>query len=414
MNNALVVDPSISGVSGDMLVAMLVDLGGDVKLLNDVVESLEKLPHVREFRVTIEDVLRSNVKAKWLKIAASEVRDDHVVGRDLIKWMDQVINDLGLEGRLRDLAFNVLNKLLKYESLIHNSTPHDVRLHEIGSADTIFDIVATIALMNDLGLINGATYSLPVAVGGGTVKGGHGLMPCPAYLTLEILKESNYYLVGGPIDEELTTPTGAALLTTLFKPIRYLPLMKVRKVGYGAGSKAFKGISNVLRGILGCVDDLNPLDYEEIYVIECNVDDVTGEILGHAINRMIELGALDASVISALGKKGRPSYIVKALSREETISELVKYMISELGTLGVRVFKVGRYVVPYRELRELSVVVDGREFKVRVKVSKDSDGRVIRVKPEFSDLESISKSLGIPVNDVIKCFLRQYSNLNLS
>lgn len=412
MSKALVVDPSISGVSGDMLVAMLIDLSGNIKLLNEVTTTLEKLPHVREFSVVVEDVLRNNVRAKGLKITASEVRDDHVVGRDLIRWMDQVTNDLGLEGRLRDLAFNVLNTLLKYESLIHNSTPHDVHLHEVGSADTIFDIVTTIVLMNDLGLINGVTYSLPVAVGGGIIRGVHGLMPCPAYLTLEILRKGNYYLVGGPIDEELTTPTGAALLTTLFKPIRYLPLMKVDKVGYGAGNKEFKGVPNILRGILGYVDDLSSLSYEEVYVIECNVDDVTGEVLGHAINRIIELGALDASVISALGKKGRPSYIVRTLSKEETVSELVKYMISELGTLGVRVFKVGRYVVPDREIRELSVVVDGREYKVRVKVSKDNDGRIIRVKPEFSDLERISKSLGIPVNDVIKYFLRQYSNLS--
>jgi len=405
VSKVLVVDPTLAGVSGDMLVAALLDLNGKKSLLDELSRSLSRLPQVREFNVVVEERNVSGFKAKYVRLSVSEVRDA-VIGKDLINYLERVGSDLSLSEDVMRLAKDVLINILKVEALIHNSTVYDVHLHEVGSIDTLFDILATIILLNDLGLLNSRKYSLPVAVGGGLVRTEHGLIPSPAYVTLEILKSRNYYVFGGPIDDELTTPTGAALLVTLFEPVKYLPLMKVERVGYGCGSKVFKELPNILRVVLGTSDELNMLSYDEVYVLETNVDDVTGEVLGYTVEKLLSLGALDVVIIPTTTKKGRPGHIVKVICREELVPELTKYLIEGLGTLGVRVLRTSRYVVPRREVKELSISSGGREFKVRVKVCMDNQGNIVKVKPEFDDLKKVSEELGVPISKLVSDVLK--------
>lgn len=405
MSKVLVVDPTLAGVSGDMLVAALLDLNGKKSLLDELSRSLSRLPQVREFNVVVEERNVSGFKAKYVRLSVSEVRDA-VIGKDLINYLERVGSDLSLSEDVMRLAKDVLINILKVEALIHNSTVYDVHLHEVGSIDTLFDILATIILLNDLGLLNSRKYSLPVAVGGGLVRTEHGLIPSPAYVTLEILKSRNYYVFGGPIDDELTTPTGAALLVTLFEPVKYLPLMKVERVGYGCGSKVFKELPNILRVVLGTSDELNMLSYDEVYVLETNVDDVTGEVLGYTVEKLLSLGALDVVIIPTTTKKGRPGHIVKVICREELVPELTKYLIEGLGTLGVRVLRTSRYVVPRREVKELSISSGGKEFKVRVKVCMDNQGNIVKVKPEFDDLKKVSEELGVPISKLVSEVLK--------
>jgi len=405
VSKVLVVDPTLAGVSGDMLVAALLDLNGKKSLLDELSRSLSRLPQVREFNVVVEERNVSGFKAKYVRLSVSEVRDA-VIGKDLINYLERVGSDLSLSEDVMRLAKDVLINILKVEALIHNSTVYDVHLHEVGSIDTLFDILATIILLNDLGLLNSRKYSLPVAVGGGLVRTEHGLIPSPAYVTLEILKSRNYYVFGGPIDDELTTPTGAALLVTLFEPVKYLPLMKVERVGYGCGSKVFKELPNILRVVLGTSDELNMLSYDEVYVLETNVDDVTGEVLGYTVEKLLSLGALDVVIIPTTTKKGRPGHIVKVICREELVPELTKYLIEGLGTLGVRVLRTSRYVVPRREVKELSISSGGREFKVRVKVCMDNQGNIVKVKPEFDDLKRVAEELGVPISKLVSEVLK--------
>jgi len=405
VSKVLVVDPTLAGVSGDMLVAALLDLNGKKSLLDELSRSLSRLPQVREFNVVVEERNVSGFKAKYVRLSVSEVRDA-VIGKDLINYLERVGSDLSLSEDVMRLAKDVLINILKVEALIHNSTVYDVHLHEVGSIDTLFDILATIILLNDLGLLNSRKYSLPVAVGGGLVRTEHGLIPSPAYVTLEILKSRNYYVFGGPIDDELTTPTGAALLVTLFEPVKYLPLMKVERVGYGCGSKVFKELPNILRVVLGTSDELNMLSYDEVYVLETNVDDVTGEVLGYTVEKLLSLGALDVVIIPTTTKKGRPGHIVKVICREELVPELTKYLIEGLGTLGVRVLRTSRYVVPRREVKELSISSGGKEFKVRVKVCMDNQGNIVKVKPEFDDLKKVSEELGVPISKLVSEVLK--------
>ncbi|MEM1983248.1 MAG: nickel pincer cofactor biosynthesis protein LarC [Sulfolobales archaeon] len=406
MGKFLVLDPTVSGVSGDMLVSALIDLGGNPKILGDVSSAISKLPHVKDFRVSVGEGVRKGIRGKLLRVYLNEL-PTHVRGGEILNWFEGVANDLGLEGGLRNAARDTLITLLSGEALIHNSTPYEVHLHEVGSVDTLFDVVAFTLLLNDLKLYGVSRYSLPVAVGGGLVSTEHGVIPSPAYITLELLKSRNYYLVGGPVGAELTTPTGAAILTTFFKPIKYLPLMKVVRVGYGCGSKEFKEVPNVVRVILGDLDMYpDDLAYDEVYLLESNVDDVTGEVIGYSLERFMSLGALDVSVIPVTTKKGRPGYVVRVLSDEEHVQDLVSAMVRELGTLGVRISKTSRCVVPHRELRDLRVNV-GKEFIIRVKVCRDGKGNVVRVKPEFDDLKSIAEELNLSIRELLERVLKE-------
>ncbi len=402
MGKLLVLDPTVAGVSGDMLVAALVDLGGSVRVLEALSNVISKLPPVKRFEVEVEDRVTWGVRAKRLRIRLDEGRD-HTTGGELLKWFETAANGLGLEGSLKDRAKEALMNLLIAEAKVHNSTPYDVHLHEVGSVDTLFDILAFAALVNDLKLDDALRYSLPVAVGGGTVKSAHGLIPSPAYITLEVLKNRNYHIIGGPIDEELTTPTGAALLATFFEPLKYFPLMKVTRIGYGCGSKEFSNVPNVVRAVLGEFGEVAPrsLKYEKVYVLESNVDDVTGEVIGYSIEKLMSLGALDVSVIPVTTKKCRPGHIFRVLSDEQHVRDLLMAMVRELGTLGVRVSEVGRYVLPVRDFKDLRIDL-GRGYDVRVKVCKDGEGNVVRVKPEFEDLKRIANELNIPLRELLE------------
>lgn len=406
MVKVIVLDPSIAGVSGDMLVASLIDLGGSVKILEEVSDAIRRLPNVKEFNFALEDVVVGSVRGRRVRVYVDEFQR-HVSGGELLKAFDAVANYLGLEGSLRERGRNALMGLLMVEASTHGSTPYDVHLHEVGSVDTVFDVLSTTALLDGLGLLDGLRYCLPVAVGGGLIRSAHGLIPAPAYITLELLRGKNFYVVGGPIDEELTTPTGAALLAEFFEPVKHFPLMRVSKVGYGSGSKEFKEVSNVLRAVLGDSDmELGAFRYEEVYELESNVDDVTGEVLGYVVERLMSSGALDVSVIPVTTKKGRPGYVVKVICGVDRVQDLLPVVFRELGTLGVRVSRVGRYVVPAREFKEVKVDL-GREFVIRVKVCRDSGGKVFRVKPEFDDLKSLANELNIPVRELMEKLIKE-------
>lgn len=400
----LVIDPSVSGTSGDMLLAALLDLGAAPSVLKDVAESVRRVvPTVKTLDISVNDVVRSGVRAKHVVVNLEEVGVGYVRGSEMISWLDRVASDLGFPDSLRELALNILTTILTAEAKIHGSTPYDVHLHELGSADTILDIVGVVALMEELKLIDAKRYSLPVALGAGTVRIEHGVIPSPAYITLEILTSKGFYVIGGPIDYELTTPTGAAILANIAQPTKFIPLMRVERLGYGAGRAEFKGLPNVVRVMLGTSGDGIPnLRYEEVYVLEANVDDVSGEVLGFVLRKLLNEGALDVSLIPTVSKKSRPAHIVKVLAYEDKVSELVDIMVRDLGTLGVRVLKVGRYAVPVREYKELTLSIGGKSFKVRVKVCRDGSGAVVRIKPEFDDLEVVSNELKMPISEVVR------------
>jgi len=391
----LVLDPRLAGVSGDMLLGALVDLTGDVDCLYDVASAIEeRVEYCEGLELNVYDVERRGIRAKRVELIAKESVKGVTPGA-FKRNLDGVLEGLGLSEEAKRVAKIVADEICDSEARVHGAA-HE--LFEVASVDTIFDVVGAVALLDRSRLLGSEVYTTPPALGYGVVETAHGLLPVPAPMTLEILRRHGFAYSNLAVEGELTTPTGAALLVNLAKRVvDYYPPMRVEGVGYGAGSRDLGLVPNVLRAVLG--EAPSPATAERVVVLETTVDDVTGEVLGHAVERLLELGALDVVVLAGVGKKGRPVHVVRVLSKPERSAELVGALIEELGTLGVRALEASRFAVERLE-RRLEVEVCGRRFEVAVKESKTLDGRTLRVKPEYEDLKRISKELGIPLRRV--------------
>ncbi|MDI9619414.1 MAG: nickel pincer cofactor biosynthesis protein LarC [Candidatus Nezhaarchaeota archaeon] len=388
---ALIVDPRLAGISGDMLLASLVDLTHRINDLYDLAEVLErKVPYCKRATVKIHDVGRLGIKSKRVELLVDE-HPQGVMPTAFKSIFEEVLNSLNASDKAKAIARQAIQRLIEAELNVHAS---EVELHEISSVDTIFDVVGVSLLLDRGNLLNAEVYTTPPALGGGVVKTKHGLLPVPAPATLEILRRSGYRCSAIPISRELTTPTGAALLVSIATSIiEFYPPMRIVGVGYGAGSEDLPEAPNVLRVIEG---ELSGGNAENVVILETVVDDVTGEVIGHALNKIFEAGALDVAVLPGIGKKNRPINIIQAMAKPENYYRVSEALVNELGTLGVRVHYVHRITVE-RSQREVEVEVEGRRYKVRVKESRDPQGRILNFKPEYEDLKSIAEELGIPL-----------------
>jgi uncharacterized protein (TIGR00299 family) protein len=398
----LVLDPRLAGISGDMLLGALVDLTGEVDCLYRVVSIIEEgVEYCEGVELKVYDVERRGIRAKRIELVVKEsVRG--VTPEAFKRNLDRVLESLGLSEDAKGLARRIVDEICEAEARVHGAM-HE--LFEVASVDTIFDVVGAIALLEKSGLLDSEVYTTPPALGYGVIKTTHGLLSVPTPMTLEILRRHGFAYSNLAVEHELTTPTGAALLVNLAKGvIDYYPSMMVKGVGYGAGSRDLELVPNVLRAVLGEVS--RSVATESVVVLETTVDDVTGEVLGHVVERLLELGALDVVVLTGVGKKNRPAHVVRVLSKPEMCTELAKSMIEELGTLGVRVLESSRLVVERVEKR-VELEVCGKRFEVKVKESKTLDGRVLRVKPEYEDLKRISRELGVPLWRVAEIVQRE-------
>lgn len=393
---ALIIDPRLAGISGDMLLSALVDLSGEVDSLYRLVSMIErKVEYCEKIELEIHDVHRRGIRAKIVELRVKE-RLEGITPTKLKYSIEKVLESLDLSDEAKSFSKRVAEEICEAEVRVHKE--HE--LLEVASADTIFDIVGVALLLDKLELFDSEIYTTPPALGSGFIESSHGILPVPAPATLEILRRHNFAYSNVPVNHELTTPTGAALLVSLTeKIVDIYPPMKVKGIGYGAGLKDLPLLPNVLRVVLGESSNLKVAD--RIVVLETTVDDVTGEILGNAIERLIELGALDVTVLQGVGRKGRPAHVVKVLTRFEKHAELAEALIDELGTLGVRVLEVPRIVVE-RVQKRVEVEIQGKKFEVIVKESRTPNGKLLRVKPEYEDLKRISRELGMPLRTVLE------------
>ncbi|MFP3951544.1 MAG: nickel pincer cofactor biosynthesis protein LarC [Candidatus Bathyarchaeia archaeon] len=405
-SKSLVVDCQIAGIAGDMLVSALLDLGVDIEAFKKALgRAGDYLPGDVELVIGVEEVNRCGFQAKKLTVhtngEAHQHGHHHVHGSDVRGAIDDMTRDLGLSEEARGLALNAIDSLIDAEASMHGSSREEVHLHEAGSVDTVVDIVGTAYAMEELELFGDTrVYSTPVAVGGGLFSFSHGTVSSPAPATLEILRTKKFPLVGGPIKFELTTPTGAALLVNIVHEISmFYPKIRPLTVGYGAGTKDFEVMPNVVRLTIG--DPVEPSFLsDEVYVLETNLDDVTGEVMGHAIDHLIESGAKDVSVIPTTTKKNRPGFLVKVITGREDVRDLTMALMQETGTLGVRMHPCQRHILP-REITESELKLDGGDETIRVKVSRTLEGRILQVKPEYDDLSEIAERTGKPLRVVM-------------
>jgi hypothetical protein len=318
---------------------------------------------------------------------------------ELSEAIENCVKGLGLSKEAKRFASNTADTFLNAEAKVHGKSMKEVDLHEVGSVDTLAEIIGSAVALDDLELFKTKIYSTPVAVGGGLFKFSHGIVSSPAPATIEILSSKSFPMIGGPIESELATPTGVSILVNLtHEVVRFYPPIKPTILGYGAGTKDFE-VPNLLRIILG-----EPLDYnlsrDEVSVLETNLDDVAGEVIGHTIDRLLREGAKDVSVIPTFTKKNRPGHILKIISDRTDVEHLSRILMEETGTLGVRIYTCERRTLN-RESFPMDIEIEEVKELINVKIAKDSSGKIISIKPEFNDVKRIADKTERPVREIM-------------
>ncbi|MFB3888272.1 MAG: nickel pincer cofactor biosynthesis protein LarC [Candidatus Bathyarchaeia archaeon] len=397
----MIVDCQVAGISGDMIIGALLDAGANVKTVIDAMKTAKKyLKGCQSLEVAVDDVARAEFRGKKVTVRVEDVSNR--LATEIKDAVQSCVTELGLSNNARTLALAAVDTLSAAEAKIHGESIEQIDLEEEGAADTVADIVGAVTALDDLNLFeNTRIYSTPVAVGGGLFKFSHGTVQSPAPATVEILRSKQFPLVGGQTKSELATPTGVALLVNMIhEVVSFYPEIKPMYVGYGAGAKDFKEIGNVLRVVIGETPD-QALSTDKICVLETNLDDVTGEIIGYTINKLMKEGAKDVSVIPITTKKNRPGQIISVMADTGSAERLAQLLINETGTLGVRVFPCNRYILA-RESATVEVELEGIKEQAKVKIARDSQGNIIQVKPEFDSAERLANKTGKPVKQVIE------------
>lgn len=390
----LLFDPH-AGASGDMIMASLIDLGANIDSVRRAVESVGC-----DLEISREE--RGHITACRVKVISDKRFQS-------LGEAESILRSSSLTGEALQSALAALDILADAESHVHGATKEEIHFHEIGALDALADIAGACAARQSLKAER--VLSGPISVGGGLAHTSHGLLPVPSPAALEILRANNIPWRGGPVEEELLTPTGAALMAVLVDEFRAeLPLNRAESIGYGAGRKEL-AISNVLRSLIAEAPaqerpSIRPghgyRDHgERVVQLETNVDDVTGEVLGHLIERLMTAGALDVSILPALMKKGRAGSVIRAIARHEDQENLAKIIIRETGSLGVRVFPSLHRFLAERDEIGVDVELSGRTHRARVKISR-MDGEIISVKPEYEDCKRIAEEADLPLRAVSK------------
>jgi pyridinium-3,5-bisthiocarboxylic acid mononucleotide nickel chelatase len=397
----IVIDPQIAGISGDMLLSSLVNLGADK---NKIIEGIEKsqkfLPDSTIKKIDFQKIQKRGIESTQLILEINENVSERK-GIEIKKAIVNSANELRLSTKAKTFAESCINTLISSESKIHGISEDSVHFHEASSIDTLIDIVGITIALEDLKLFEEKIVCLPVSVGGGTVTFSHGTMSNPASAILQIFKNSNLNIQGNNAKEELTTPTGACILVNLTNnPIEHYPSMNVSSIGYGAGQKNFDAFSNVLKIIQG---KENNSEMDSVKILETNIDDISGEILGHLIEKIMEQGAKDVSIYPGITKKGRPTNLVCVICDDTKVDVIVDTLISETGTLGIRISNSNRLIVP-RTNHSFSLTFEGKAFEVNYKKSHHKGKSHFKI--EFEDLKSISNAVDKSIVDV-ELFLRR-------
>jgi len=399
----LVIDSQVAGVSGDMLLCGLVNIGANRSKIIDGIRSAESLcKGVKIKKIDFPDVKKNSLQATELLL---EIDDDvhERKGIEIKEIIEKSVEKLKISESAKTFAVKTIETLIHAESKIHGEPEDSVHFHEAASFDTVVDLLGTAIALDDLGCFDDDIVVTPVAIGGGTVTFSHGTSSNPAYAILEIFRESGIITVGGNVKDELTTPTGASMLVNLVKECsEFYPPMKIQSIGYGAGQKDFEGFSNVLKVVRGIAS--TKLQLDTVKILETNVDDVSGEVLGNMIEKIMAHGAKDVTISSAITKKGRPTNLVSVICDSGTMNSIMDLLVTETGTLGVRVRTSQRYIVP-RAVKTIPVEIQGQSFDVRYKTRELNNGSHFKI--ESDDIKEISGVLSISFKETEELLNRE-------
>ena len=371
---------AFNGAGGDMILASLLDVGISREEIDAAVKTLNL-----EVDYDVSEVKMRGITAKRISVKEGGRKRSFKEVVELLKKSE-------LEERVKANALAVFEILAKAEGSVHDVDYREAVFHEVGADDAVFDIVCSVKALEKLKKQGYRFFVTPVRVGTGFTEFSHGKYPVPPPAVLEIMKNSDIeVLMEG--EGELLTPTAAAILSHYCKPLPPLPI-KVRYVSYGAGKRE-TAVPNVVRLILA-----EAAIHDSIVMLETNVDDVSGEFLGYAAEKLLERDdVLDVSIIPAYGKKMRPSNILKVIAPLHGVEEVAKELMRLTGSLGVRIIPVHHRLIAERKEGEVKVKVGGREFEVRVKRSFPGFNHV---KPEFDDVARIAEETKVPIIEVYR------------
>lgn len=368
-----------SGLSGDMTLGALLDLGVDPALFREKMAGL-RLP----VGIAVRRVHRGGFAA--LKVDV-EIRG-HAPHERNYADVERLILKSRLAGPVKDRALAIFRRLFEAEAKVHGRKFAEAHLHEAGADDALVDIVGTAFLLEELGV--GEVHCSPLNVGSGWVQTSHGRLAVPPPAVAELLRKSPVYAAW--VEAELVTPTGAAIAATLAKSFAPLPEIVYDRIGRGAGTREFPEIPNILRVYYG--DAASFEASRSVFIVEATIDDATPQLLAHFLERALEEGALDATLSPVVMKKNRLGTKLSVLVESARLDALIEAVFRETTSIGVRYYPVGRRVLE-REIRP--VRVDGRKIGLKVATLA---GRPVNVQPEYDDLVAAARATGRPLKEI--------------
>ena len=374
---------AFSGISGDMTVGALLDAGAPAEALIDALRSMDT-----GARFEVEKTSRGGIAATKFRVHTDAAPAPH---RHLSKIL-AMIESAPLAPRAKAAASAVFRNLGEAEAAVHGVAIEKVHFHEVGAVDSIADIVGACVALDLLDVAE--VHASAVNVGSGNVQTEHGLLPVPAPATARLLEGKPIYARGPEV--ELTTPTGAALAVTLASSFGPLPAMRISNIGHGAGERDFKQHANVLRVLIG--ERTGALEATLVSVIEAHIDDSSPQVLGYALERLMDAGALDAALSPLQMKKNRPGSLLRVIAKPEDQERLAQIILAETSTLGLRIHSAERRVEP-RSMIEIETPLG----RVRGKVSAQG-----AFAPEYDDCKLIAQRTGTPLQLVFAIAQESY------
>ena len=370
-----------SGISGDMILGALADLGNDFSFIKKELKKLD----LKGYSLSHKKVKRGVIETTRVDVKVTEKSSS----KRNLKSIISIIKNSGLAEKIKNDSIKIFRRLAEAEATVHGTTINKVHFHEVGAIDSIVDIVGSVIGIHHLNISK--IVSSSINIGSGFVKCDHGTLPVPAPAVVEMLRGVPCFSSG--TRQELTTPTGAAVIVTLANEFGSLPELKTDRVGYGAGGKNLKEMPNALRIILGELSIANELK-KEIFVLETNIDDMNPEFYDVVMEKLFQAGAVDVFLTPIIMKKNRPATKLSVLTQQQNVEMLANEVLKNTTSFGIRFYPVERVMLE-REFQEIETVLG----KVKVKIGK-RDGEVCHISPEYEHCKKISREQGIPIKKV--------------
>lgn len=378
---------TVAGIAGDMTLAAFVSAGLP---LGELAAELKKLP-LEGFELSGSHVKRNSISAVHIDVVVSHTPHYHRHLKDI----NAIIDASTLSQRVKDSAKSIFHVIGEAEAKVHNTTLEKIHFHEVGALDSIVDIVGVAICLEKFGIER--VYTSPVRLGsGGLITTQHGVMPTPPPATAEILR--HYPTILTTIPEELTTPTGAAIVKALSAGVLDEETISIEAVGYGAGTKEFPQLPNLLRLVIGELH--SKTEGEQILTVETNIDDMNPQIYPHLIDTLIEAGAHDAYLVPIIMKKGRPGILLSVMTGRSRLDAVTGIIYKHTSTIGLRIQEIGRRKLPRR-----AVEVQTQFGTVKAKAVMRNGAEVFS--PEFEECRRIAGERGLSVLEVQQALIRE-------